>query len=193
MIPNCVIDWQATASMIGAAAAIVTAGVVIWYTVETSLLRKATQEQVALAHEAKGAGYRPFLRFSVETGYFEVANVGLGAATEIQLDPVRGPFLAYEAMPDAVLEFKRISFVDVGPKNARRVGAFLRFTDREGSVTTREIEVKSIVDKLGSTGDLRFAARYYDLAIQRLGATYSMVSTSNDAEPLRGPDAKRLT
>jgi hypothetical protein len=92
-----------------------------------------------------------------------------------------------------VLEFKRISFLDVGPKNARRVGAFLRFTDSDGAVTTRDIEVKSIVGTLGSTGDLRFAARYYDLAIQRLGATYSMVPTSNDAEPLTGPNAMRLT
>jgi len=74
----CVRDWLAVQTF----AIVLTGAVVIWYTIETQLLRKETQKQTDLL-------IRPFVIIELKNREFFLKNLGHGPALNVQVRPVQ--------------------------------------------------------------------------------------------------------
>jgi hypothetical protein len=76
------LGWLTHDVWIGAqtGALIGTGFVLWWYTKETQSLRKAAEQQVAVAHDTMRATYRPFLLACLTNNSIAVENVGVGPA-----------------------------------------------------------------------------------------------------------------
>ena len=74
----CVRDWLAGQTF----AVVLTGAVVIWYTIETQLLRKETQKQTDIQ-------IRPFVIIELKNREFFLKNLGHGPALNVQVRPVQ--------------------------------------------------------------------------------------------------------
>ena len=74
----CVRDWLAAQTF----AVVLTGAVVIWYTLETQLLRKETQKQTEIQ-------IRPFVIIELKNREFSLKNLGHGPALNVQVRPVQ--------------------------------------------------------------------------------------------------------
>ena len=70
-------DWMAAQTI----AVIITGAVVIWYTIETQLLRQETQKQTEIQ-------FRPFVIIELKDRKFLLKNLGHGPALNVKVQPV---------------------------------------------------------------------------------------------------------
>jgi hypothetical protein len=85
-------DWLATQTI----AVALTGGVVIWYTIETQLLRKETQKQTEIQ-------IRPLVIIEITDRTFFLKNLGFGPALNVQIRPIQ---VSSEA--DIIIKFEKM-------------------------------------------------------------------------------------